>query len=111
MRSIRFSQWWEVRIDQVGSRRRWLKKNKPVTPNMIAGASQADFGVLVVDAAEDTFEAGLKGQTQEHVRLLRSVGVFRLVVAATKLDTSQWNQDQFVSVSRILFLRNCLQSC
>ncbi|KAI3397282.1 hypothetical protein diail_11014 [Diaporthe ilicicola] len=64
-------------------------------PSMIAGASQADFGVLVVDAAKGAFEAGLKGTTQEHVRLLRSMGVFRLIVAVNKLDTSQWDQDRF----------------
>lgn len=69
--------------------------HKDFIPQMIAGASQADFGVLVVDAAKGAFEAGLKGQTQEHVRLLRSMGVFRLIVAVNKLDTSQWNQDRF----------------
>ncbi|KAL1859803.1 hypothetical protein Daus18300_009393 [Diaporthe australafricana] len=63
--------------------------------HMIAGASQADFGVLVVDAAKGAFEAGLKGLMEEHVRLLRSMGVFRLIVAVNKLDTSQWNQDRF----------------
>lgn len=64
-------------------------------PNMIAGVSQADFAVLVVDAAKGAFEAGLKGQTKEHALLLRSMGVFRLIVAVNKLDTSQWNQDRF----------------
>lgn len=69
--------------------------HRDFVPNMIAGASQADFGVLVVDAAKGAFEAGLKGQTQEHARLLRSMGVFRLIVAVNKLDTSQWNQERF----------------
>lgn len=69
--------------------------HKDYVPNMIAGASQADFAVLVVDAATGAFEAGLKGQTREHALLLRSMGVFRLIVAVNKLDTSQWNQDRF----------------
>ncbi|KKY33373.1 putative elongation factor tu gtp binding domain-containing protein [Diaporthe ampelina] len=69
--------------------------HKDYVPNMIAGASQADFAVLVVDAAKGAFEAGLKGQTREHALLLRSMGVFRLIVAVNKLDTSQWSQDRF----------------
>lgn len=69
--------------------------HKDFVPNMIAGASQADYAVLVVDAAKGAFEAGLKGQTREHALLLRSMGVFRLIVAVNKLDTSQWNQDRF----------------
>lgn len=71
--------------------------HKDFVPSMIAGASQADFGVLVVDAAKGAFEAGLKGQTEEHARLLRSMGVFRLIIAVNKLDTlrPQWDQDRF----------------
>lgn len=69
--------------------------HRDFVPSMIAGASQADFGVLVVDAAKGAFEAGLKGQTEEHARLLRSMGVFRLIIAVNKLDTSQWDQDRF----------------
>lgn len=69
--------------------------HKDYIPDMIAGASEADFGVLVVDAAKGAFESGLKGQTREHALLLRSMGVFRLIVAVNKLDTSQWNQDRF----------------
>jgi elongation factor 1 alpha-like protein len=57
-------------------------------PNMIAGATQADFALLVVDAAVGAFEAGVtaKGQTREHALLVRSLGVQRLVVVVNKLD-------------------------
>ncbi|KAL7622315.1 hypothetical protein AAE478_007819 [Parahypoxylon ruwenzoriense] len=64
-------------------------------PNMIAGASQADFAILVVDATTGAFEAGLKGQTREHALLIRSMGVSRVIVAVNKLDTVEWSQVRF----------------
>lgn len=69
-------------------------------PNMIAGASQADFAVLVIDAGTDAFESGLKGQTKEHALLVRSMGVQRLIIAINKLDTVKWSQDRFDEISQ-----------
>ncbi|KAK0629080.1 P-loop containing nucleoside triphosphate hydrolase protein [Bombardia bombarda] len=64
-------------------------------PNMIAGASQADFAILVVDASTNAFESGLRGQTKEHAWLIRSMGVSRVIVAVNKLDTVNWSQERF----------------
>ncbi|KAI1454416.1 hypothetical protein F4805DRAFT_439522 [Annulohypoxylon moriforme] len=69
-------------------------------PNMIAGASQADFAILVVDATTGAFEAGLKGQTREHSLLIRSMGVSRVIVAINKLDTVGWSQERFDEISQ-----------
>ena len=69
-------------------------------PNMIAGASQADFAVLVIDAATNSFESGLKGQTKEHALLVRSMGVQRVIIAVNKMDTTSWNEDRFTEIKQ-----------
>ena len=69
-------------------------------PNMIAGASQADFAVLVIDASTNSFESGLKGQTKEHALLVRSLGVQRVVVAVNKMDNISWSQNRFEEIQR-----------
>jgi elongation factor 1 alpha-like protein len=65
---------------------------------MIAGASQADFAVLVIDASTGSFESGLKGQTKEHALLVRSMGVQRIIIAVNKLDTVQWSEERFTEI-------------
>lgn len=69
-------------------------------PNMIAGASQADFAVLVIDASTNAFEAGLRGQTKEHALLVRSMGIVRLIVAVNKMDTAGWAQSRFEEITQ-----------
>ncbi|KAL0261418.1 hypothetical protein SLS55_002848 [Diplodia seriata] len=74
--------------------------HKDFVPNMIAGASQADFAVLVIDASTNSFESGLRGQTKEHALLARSIGVQRLIVAVNKMDTISWAKERFDEISQ-----------
>ena len=76
--------------------------HKDFVPNMIAGASQADFAVLVIDASTGNFESGLKGQTKEHALLARSMGVQRVIVAVNKMDAIDWSQARFEEIQQQL---------
>lgn len=73
--------------------------HKSYVPNMIAGASAADVGVLLISARKGEFETGFEkgGQTCEHALLAKTLGVEKLVCAVNKMDdpTVQWDEKRY----------------
>ena len=97
--------------------------HRDFVPNAIAGAAQADAACLVVDASRGAFESGFRdgsngdsetggggvgvssavgGQTREHVRLARSLGVEHLIVAVSKMDACAYSQARFEEIKGAL---------
>lgn len=56
--------------------------------NMITGTSQADVAILVIDASQGNFEAGMSkdGQTREHALLAYTLGLKQMIVLINKMD-------------------------
>ncbi|VDN96955.1 unnamed protein product [Rodentolepis nana] len=70
-------------------------------PQVIGGAACADVAILVVNATHGEYETGLDkagGQTQEHARLMRLLGISRIIVAVNKMDTVDWSQARFEEI-------------
>lgn len=63
---------------------------------MIAGAAQADVGVLVISSRKGEFETGFErgGQTREHAQLAKTLGVAKLIVVVNKMDdpSVEWDK-------------------
>ncbi|KDQ17323.1 hypothetical protein BOTBODRAFT_30142 [Botryobasidium botryosum FD-172 SS1] len=73
--------------------------HKTFVPSMITGAAQADVALLVISARKGEFETGFErgGQTREHIMLVKTAGVSKIVVVINKMDepTVEWRKERF----------------
>src|ERR1700722_19561571 len=73
--------------------------HKTFVPSMISGAAQADVAILVISARKGEFETGFErsGQTREHIMLVKTAGVSKIVVVVNKMDdiTVEWDQSRY----------------
>ncbi|CAA7259733.1 unnamed protein product [Cyclocybe aegerita] len=70
--------------------------HKTFVPSMISGAAQADIAILVISARKGEFETGFErgGQTREHIMLVKTAGVSKVVIAINKMDDPTVNWDK-----------------
>ena len=73
--------------------------HKTYVPSMISGAAQADVAILVISARKGEFETGFErgGQTREHIMLVKTAGVSKVVVVINKMDDStvDWQKSRY----------------
>lgn len=76
--------------------------HKTFVPSMISGAAQADVAILVISARKGEFETGFEkgGQTREHIMLIKTAGVTKLIVAINKMDdpTVEWDLARYEEI-------------
>jgi len=64
--------------------------HKEFIQKMLTGASQADAVILVASVKE-----GIEDQTKQHLFLVKTLGIRRLVVAANKMDAVSYDENAF----------------
>ncbi|KAI0677087.1 eukaryotic polypeptide chain release factor 3 [Trametes maxima] len=73
--------------------------HKTYVPSMISGAAQADVAILVISARKGEFETGFEkgGQTREHIMLVKTAGVSKVIVVINKMDepTVKWEKERY----------------
>ncbi|KAF7332158.1 Eukaryotic polypeptide chain release factor 3 [Mycena kentingensis (nom. inval.)] len=73
--------------------------HKTFVPSMISGAAQADIAILVISARKGEFETGFEkgGQTREHIMLVKTAGVSKLIIVVNKMDdpTVNWEKARY----------------
>jgi peptide chain release factor subunit 3 len=76
--------------------------HKTYVPHMISGAAQADVAILVISARKGEFETGFErgGQTREHIMLVKTAGVSKVIVAINKMDdpTVEWDEARYKEI-------------
>jgi len=65
--------------------------------------SSSLIACLVISMAKGEFESGFeKGQTKEHLKLVRAIGITNLIILINKMDLINWDQNIFNEYVTIL---------
>lgn len=68
-------------------------------PSMVSSATQADAAILVVSAIASELAAGLDNSTKEHVSILKTLGVSKVIIVVNKMDAVGYQQDTFIEAA------------
>jgi bifunctional enzyme CysN/CysC len=80
-------------------RRKFIVADTPghvqYTRNMATGASNCEFGVLLVDARQ-----GVLTQTRRHACILSLLGIKKVAVAVNKMDLIDFDEERFEAIAK-----------
>jgi len=68
--------------------------HKHFVMHMLEGSCDADVAVLLCSLKPGEFEAGMSGQTLEHLYILRGLGIKQLIVVFNKMDIISWDKNE-----------------
>ncbi|MDE1768097.1 MAG: 50S ribosome-binding GTPase [Candidatus Micrarchaeota archaeon] len=68
--------------------------------NMISGASNADFAILMVSARKDE---GIRDQTLRHLFLAQMLGIRKIIVAVNKMDQIGYDEEVFSGIKETIY--------
>ncbi|AYV76235.1 MAG: translation elongation factor EF-1 subunit alpha [Terrestrivirus sp.] len=68
--------------------------HKHFVMHMLEGSCDADVAVLLCSLKPGEFEAGMNGQTLEHLYILRGLGIKQLVIVFNKMDIISWDKNE-----------------
>lgn len=69
--------------------------HKELIKNMLTGAGDAKYGILVIDAEE-----GVKLQTLRHIEIAKFLGIKKIIVVANKMDKIGYSQSGFLKIQK-----------
>ncbi|MDO8523030.1 MAG: GTP-binding protein [bacterium] len=71
--------------------------HKELIQNMLTGASDAKFAILIVDAKE-----GIKNQTLKHIEIAEFLGIKKIIAIINKMDMVGYSQTTFEKIKKDL---------
>lgn len=74
--------------------------HKTYVKEMLCGTALADIGILLVSSKINEFKAGFEGgQTKEHIKNLKTLGIEKIIICINKMDAElkegNWDQERY----------------
>jgi len=72
--------------------------HKELIKNMLTGASEARFAIVVIDIRE-----GITPQTLRHLKIAKFLGIEKIIIAVNKCDLTKYVENEFTKLRKKIF--------